>query len=72
MGPPKAPKFKVKDRGVRITKYKNILCNGYAENWSKQIFIINSVLKTDPWTYKIKDLNREKIIGSYFEKKNCC
>ena len=26
--------------------------------------IIDSVLKTNPWTYQIKDLNREKIIGS--------
>ena len=46
---PKAPKFKVNDR-VRITKYKNIL----------RIFIIDSILKTNPWTYKIKDLNGEK------------
>ena len=49
---PKAPKFKVKDR-VRITKYKNIFSKGYTENWSREIFIIDSVLKTNPWTYKI-------------------
>ena len=30
---------------------------GYNESWSKEIFIIDSVLKTNPWTYKIKDLN---------------
>ena len=64
------PKFKVNDR-VRITKYKNIFNKGYTENWSREILIIDSVLTTNPWTYRIKDLNGEKIIGS-FMKKNCC
>ena len=40
---PKAPKFKVNDR-VRITKYKNNFSKGYTENWSREIFIINSRL----------------------------
>ena len=43
----KAPKFKVNDR-VRITKYKNIFSKCYTENWSREIFIIDSVLKTNP------------------------
>ena len=58
---PKVPKFKVNDR-VRITKYKNFFSKSYTENWLREIFIIDSVLKTNPWTYKIKDLNGEKII----------
>ena len=57
----KAPKFKVNYR-VRITKYKNLFSKGYTENWSREIFIIDSVLKTNPWTYKNKDLKGEKII----------
>ena len=65
---PKASKFKVNDR-VRITKYKNIFSKGYTENWSREIFIIDSVLKTNPWTYKIKDLNGEKIIGNFYERE---
>ena len=56
---PKAPKFKVNGR-VRITKYKNISSKGHTKNWSKEIFIIDSVLKTNPWTYKIKDLKGQK------------
>ena len=63
---PKAPKFKVNDR---ITKYKNIFSKRYTENWSREIFIIDSLLKTNPWTYKLKDLNREKMIGSFYEKE---
>ena len=62
-------KFKAGDR-VRITKYKNIFSKGYTENWSKEIFVIDSVLKTNHWTYKIEDLlNGEKIIGSFYGKE---
>ena len=64
----KALKFKVNDR-VRITKYKNIFSKGYTENWSREIFIIDSVFKNNQWSYKIKDLNGEKIIGSFYEKE---
>ena len=62
------PKFNVNDR-IRITKYKNIFSKGSTENWSREIFIVDSVLKTNPWTYKIKDLNGEKIIESFDEKE---
>ena len=62
----KAPKFKVNDR-VRITKYKKIFSKNYIENWSREIFIIDSDLQTNPWTYKIKDLNGGKIIESFNE-----
>ena len=67
---PEATNFKVNDR-ARITKYKNNFSKGYTKRWSRNIFIIDSVLKTNHWTYKIKDLNGEKIIGS-FNEKNCC
>ena len=66
----KSSSSKVNDR-VSITRYKNTFSKVYTEKWSNEIFIINSVLKTNPWTYKIKDLNEEKIIGSFHEKK-CC
>ena len=45
---PKASNFKVGDR-VRIIKRMNILSKGYTENWSREIFVIDSVLKTNPW-----------------------
>ena len=44
-------KFKVNDRD-RITKYNTIFIKDYTINWSREIFIIDSVLKTNPWTYK--------------------
>ena len=64
---PKAPKFKIKDR-VRFAKYKNIFSKGYTEHWSREIFNIDSVLKTNLWTYKTKYLNGEKIMGTFYEK----
>ena len=62
----KLTKFKVGDR-IRITKYKNIFSKSYFENLSREIFLIDSALKTNPWTYKIKDSNGEKI-ESFYEK----
>ena len=50
---------------MRIAKDKNIFSQGHTENWLREIFIIDSVLKTNPWTYKIKDINGEKIRGSF-------
>ena len=44
---------------MRIFKYNNIFSKGYTENWSRETFIVDSVLKTNPWTYKIKALNGE-------------
>ena len=53
---PKAPKFKM-NATVRITKYWNIFSKSYTENWSRETFIINYVLKTNLWIYKIENLN---------------
>ena len=64
IGNKKDPKFKVVDN-VRISKYKNIFAKGYTPNWSEEIFIINKIKNTVPWTYAITDLNGEEITGSF-------
>ena len=61
----KAPKFKVGDR-VRIYMYKKLFQQSLHPKLFKKIFVI---LKTNPWTYKIKDLNGKTIIGSFYEKE---
>ena len=48
------PEFKVGDY-VRISKYKNIFSKGYTPNWSEEIFVINEIQNTVPWTYLIND-----------------
>ena len=64
----KGPKFKANDH-VRISKYKNIFAKGYVPNWSEEVFIVNKIKNTVPWTYTITDLNGEKVIGSFYEKE---
>ena len=64
----KDPKFKVGDH-VRISKYKNIFAKGYMPNWSEEVFVVNEVKNTVPWTYVINDLNGEEIIGTFYEKE---
>ena len=61
-------RFKVGDR-VRISKFKNIFAKGYTPNWSKEIFIVNKINDTVPYTYNIKDLNDEEIIGSFYDRE---
>ena len=60
-------KFKVGDN-VTISKYKNIFAEGYTPNWLEEVFIINKIKSTVPWTYVISDLNGEEITGSFYEK----
>ena len=61
-------RFKVGDR-VRISKFKNIFAKGYTPNWSKEIFIVNKINHTVPYTYDLKDLNDEEIIGSFYDQE---
>ena len=49
-------RFKVGDR-VRISKVKNIFAKGYTPNRSREIFVVNKINDTVPYTYNIKDLN---------------
>ena len=62
----KHPKFKVGDY-VRISKYKILLAKGYMPNWSEEVFIVDKIKNTVPWTYVINDLNGEEITGTFYE-----
>ena len=64
----KDSRFKVGDR-VRIFRYKNIFTRGYTPNWSQEIFIVDKTNDTVPYTYNLKDLNDEEIIGSFYDKE---
>ena len=64
----KDSRFKIGDR-VRISRYKNIFAKGYTPNWSKEIFIVDKINDTVPYTYNLKDLNDEEIIGSFYDKE---
>ena len=64
----KSAGYNVGDR-VRISKFKNIFAKGYTPNWSREIFIINKINDTVPYTYNLKDLNDEEIIGSFYDRE---
>ena len=64
----KDSKFKVGDR-VRISRYKNIFAKGYAPNWSSEIFIVDKINDTVPYTHNLKDLSDEEIIGGFYDKE---
>lgn len=60
--------FNVGDR-VRITKAKKVFANKYSTNWTREIFLIDKIIYSDPVTYKLRDLNGEPIIGSFYKKE---
>ena len=64
----KDSRFKIGER-VRISKFKNIFAKGYTPNWSREIFIVNKVNDIVPYTYNLKDLNGEEIIGSFYDRE---
>ena len=64
----KRSRFQVGDR-VRISKFKNIFAKGYTPNWSKEIFIVDKINDTVPYTYNLKDLNDEEIIDSFYDQE---
>ena len=64
----KRSRFKVGDR-VRISKFKNIFVKGYTPNWSSEILIVDKVNETVPYTYNLKDLNDEEILGSFYDRE---
>ena len=64
----KDSRFKVGDR-VRISTHKNIFAKGYTPNWTKEIFIVDKINDTVSYTYHLKDLNDEEVIGSFYDKE---
>ena len=61
-------RLKVGDR-VRISKFKNLFTKGYTPNWSSEIFIVDKINDTVQYTYNLKDLKDEEIIGSFYDKE---
>ena len=61
------PKLKIGDY-VRNADKRNI-SKGYTSNWNRELFKVNEVLKTQPPTYKIEDINGEITEGKYYEQE---
>lgn len=65
-GSSKPGKFKVGDI-VRISKIKGTFEKGYQANWSTELFRVVKVIKTQPVTYLIADLEGDVLTGSFYE-----
>ena len=67
-GKPGYAQLKVGDY-VRNADKLNIFSKGYTSNWNRELFKANEILKTQPPTYKIEDMNGEIIKGKYYEQE---
>ena len=61
-------KYKKGDK-VRISKCKRHFEKGYTPNWTEEIFTIDKINMTNPVTYQVRDLNNEKILGSFYTRE---
>ena len=64
---PVKSKFSMCDR-VRISKKREDFAKGYLSNFT-EVFIVVKVLKTEPQTYIIRDLNGEEIKGTFYNEE---
>ena len=64
----KKPKFSIGDR-VRVSLLKNTFEKSYTSNWSQEIFIIDDIKTSNIHYYFLKDLQGEKIDGSFYEQE---
>ena len=62
----KHSKFKVGDR-LRISKYKGSFAKMLHSE--EEVFVIKKVKNTVPWTYMMKHLNGQEIVGTFYEKQ---
>ena len=60
------PKFKVSDK-VRISKYKHIFEKGYTPNYTKEVFKVEKIKPSFPFTYELKGYQGNSISGGFYE-----
>lgn len=64
----KKPKFKIGDR-VRLSKYVDIFRNKFKTNWTKEIFIISEIHRSNVIYYKVVDENGEELKEGIYEEE---
>ena len=58
-----------KGNKVHISKYRRQFGKGYIPNWTEEIFNIDKINMTNPVTYQVRDLNNEKLLGSFYAQE---
>ena len=64
----KPGKSEIGDR-VRISLEKNIFEKGYETNWTQEIFVIYDIKYSNVPCCYLKDLNNEKLEGTFYEQE---
>ena len=64
----KPGKFRIGDR-VRLSLEKNIFEKSYETNWTEEIFVIYDIKYSNVPYYYLKDLNGEKLQGTFYEQE---
>ena len=64
----KPGKFRIGDR-VRLSLEKNIFEKGYDTNWTQEIFVIYDIKYSNVPYYYLKDLNGEKLQGTFYQEE---
>ena len=64
----KPGRFKIGDR-VRLSLEKNIFEKGYDTNWTQEIFVIYDIKYSNVPYYYLKDLNNEKLQGTFYQEE---
>ena len=64
----KKPKFSIGDK-VRVSLLKNTFEKGYTSNWSEEIFIIYDIKTSNVHYNYLKDLNGEKLDGTFYQEE---
>ena len=62
----KRSKYKIGDF-VRVSKYKHLFEKSYTPNWGVEIFKVNKVRNTNPYTYFLIDQQNLPILGAFYE-----
>ena len=64
----KIAKIKIGDH-VRISLNKNIFEESYETNWTEEIFVIYDIKYSNVPYYYLKDLNDEKLDGTFYQEE---
>ena len=64
----KPGRFRIGDK-VRISLEKNIFEKGYDTNWTQEIFEIYDIKYSNVPYYYLKDLNNEKLDGTFYQEE---
>ncbi len=62
------PRYVVGDL-VRISKARRTFKKGYEGNWSRELFRVTEVKRSQPPTYAIGDLRGEPVLGSFYHEE---